>query len=696
MADKNVKKNNVTNISTYSAVEGIKMRFATLLSILQDKAEILEEGPMRIITQGVKGLEEKDINDIMMHVVKCIKGTGLRPKDVEKILRFHLTSDEDWTGFNRVEELNGEMRIYAGNKMGRVANFTMKPKYCVQVHGDDLYYVYDVRVQNYPEVRTAYFTADDFTDVQKLKDRIKEQLKGTGAYLNLTVGNTADLHHKYVRLADFSNRKFGTSLIGLERLTEDGPKYFCTPNGIYDLDGNKSEDILYMANMHSNIEELRNLTNLEFHGWEQWRKVAKEFLSNVIQINEKNAMMSIVGWIGAIPHDYVIRKVVPIGFFPHCHIVGEPGSGKSTIMTILKQFMGHNDSAPRTFPTPFELSKLLNTSYTIPTVLDEYGKRWDQDRTNKINAILVECFTKSRWSRGSANLSSTHFKYKNPVLMGGQVPTNDQALSTRMVAVNLYKSFHNTSQGKKAQAALLRLQKMEDKNFWVGYCLWAAKHTNEEVEKKFKEYRKISRKHLNDNRIADIQTVVMLGLYYMKKLADELGADIGYTYEEEIEQMPEIYAAKLGLELSEDNSPLYEFLQDVAAYASTVGNSHIHGRYFGKGLAVCEYQPPNEGAGEYGRTARYPAAIYGRECILMKVNVMVNRLNAANKTNYNEREIMTFIDSEFQKTLNDPMSPNSLVLAPRQFKSRYGMYTVFSKQRLVELFPEYANIQWDK
>lgn len=687
-------KNGVTNLSTYSAVEGIKMRFVTLLGILQDKADILEDGPMRIITQGIKGLEEKDINDIMMYITKHIKGTGLRPRDVEKILRFHLSSDEDWTGFNRVEEANGEIRIYAGNKMGRVANFTLKPKYSVHVHGDDLYYVYDARVQDHPETKTVYFTADDFSDVQKLKDKIKEQLKGTGAYLNLTVGNTADLHHKYVRLADFSDRKMGTSLIGLERLTEDGPKYFCTPNGIYDADGNKSEDVLYMANVHSNVEELRNLTWLEFEGWDAWKNVAREFLSHIIHVHDKNAMMSLLGWMGAIPHDYVIRKGVPTGFFPHCHIVGEPGSGKSTIMTLLKQFMGHNDSAPRTFPTPFELSKLLNTSYTIPTVLDEYGKRWDLDRTNKINAILVECFTKSRWSRGSSNLSSTHFKYKNPILMGGQVPTNDQALSTRMVMVNFYKSFHNTAYGKKAQASLLHLQKMPSKNFWVGYCLWAAKHSNEEVEKKFKEYRNIARRHLNDNRIADIQTVVMLGLYYMRKLADDIGADIGYTYEE-IEQVPEKYAAKLGLELSEDNSPLYDFLQDVAAYASTVGNSHIHGKFFGKGLAVCEHVPPNDGAGEYGRTAKYPAAIYGRECILMKINVMVNRLNG-NKSIYNEKEIMTFIDSEFQKTLNDPMSPDNLVLAPRQFKSRYGMYTAFNKHRLVELFPEYANIQWDK
>jgi len=652
---------------------------------------ILNESVLRAAVNGVV-LNPSDIDYLSMIIVKEIIrpfNTGYNTGMVRSFLDEILGGPQVWVGRNRVYEKDGIIYVEKNKKEHiPISNFILKPEYTVTVMEGHKYHVYTVKIVGDPKEYKLTLRAEHFNKLESLQSEIAKQLMGTSARINGCSSYMNDLGYKYIDIAKFEKNIQGTSLLGLERFEDKGPKYFCTPNGIYSVEtGDICEDIMYMGNEEANMEEIRTLTNLEYDK-KKWPTIAKTFLSNVVHINDKKNMMKLVGWMGAIPHDYVIRKVVGTGYFPHCHIVGEPGAGKTTIMTILKQFMGHNDSAPRTFSTPFELSKLLNSSYTIPAVLDEYGKRWDQDRMNKINTILVEAFTKSRWSRGTASQDSIYYKYKNPLLFGGQIPTNDQALASRTVVVRMNKSFHETEEGKKAQKHKDVLQKMKDKNFWVGYCIWCAEFSNDEVKKTFEKYRTICRRIAPDERVADIQATVMLGLYFLKRLAESIGTDIGYKYEE----IEHIYDNDQDTDADEIENPIEQFLQDIATYARAYGNHHNLGRWFGHGEAVSMRGETNDTTfKKYGKGDKYESCIMGQKLLLVNVEKVCNSIRYFYK--YNAKELETFIFSDFERSKKDPLNENNLVLAPKSCRIQNARYTAFNWKRVVELVTEFEELE---
>lgn len=658
---------------------------------LPDADVVLDDTVLRVAV-GNANLNPADLDYLAMLILKeVIKpfNTGYNTNIVRSLLNEVLFGSHVWAGRNRVYEKDGIIYVEKNKKEHiPVSNFILKPEYTVTVMEGHKYHVYSVKVLGDPKEYKLTLRAEHFNKLENLQSEIAKQLMGTSARINGCSSFMNDMGYKYIDIAKFEKNIQGTSLLGLERFDGTGPKYFCTPNGIYSVEtGEICEDIMYMGNEEANMEEIRTLTNLEYDK-EKWPKVAKVFLSHIVRINDKTNMMKLVGWMGAIPHDYVIRKVVGTGYFPHCHIIGEPGAGKTTIMTILKQFMGHNDSAPRTFSTPFELSKLLNSSYTIPAVLDEYGKRWDADRMNKINTILVEAFTKSRWSRGMANQNSIYYKYKNPLLFGGQIPTSDHALASRTVIVRFNKSFHETEEGKGAKKHKDMLQKTSDKNFWVGYNIWCAKSDNEKVKNKFTEYRMLCRQIAPDERVADIQATTMLGLYFMKKLSEELGVDVGYTYKD----IEKLYDSDMDMGADDIENPIEQFLQDIATYAKAYGNHHNLGRWFGQGEAVSMRLETNDTTfKKYGKGDKYDSCIMGQKLLLVNVEKVCNNIRDFQK--YNARELETFIFSDFARSQKDPLNGDNLVLAPKSCRIQNARYTVFNWNRVVKLVPEFEELE---
>lgn len=679
-------------VLTIQGVAAAKHKFDHMFAALGTEA-FTNDFFLNAILEDIK-LNDREIIIFAHHIRDKLtkEGMNVRKETVEKMIRTAVGADPVWEGRTKVFERRYQIYIQKSKKeVLAVSNFVLEPKYQIDVLNGHSYYVYDVKIQGERKKPQIILKASDFNKLDILQSQISKQLMGTKARINGCGNYMESIAYKYIDLPDFGTAKQGTALIGLERLESNGPKYFCTPNGIYTLDGTKSEDILYMGNEEANTEEINNLTNLEYDS-EKWKEISKEFLSRVIYLQEKSFMMLFLGWMGALPHDYVIRKEVPTNFFPHFMIVAEPGSGKTTLATLLKQFMGHNDSAPRTFPTPFETSKLLNSSYTIPVILDEYGKRWDQDRTNKINAILVECFTKARWSRGTANLNSVYFKYKNPLLFMGQIPPTDQALRGRIIQAHMYKSFQYTQAGKKALQMMEELNAIEDKNFWTGYNIWCANHSNSDVKSIFKKYHRIAEStlSLNDNRMIQIYAIVLVGLHFMKKLADELGVDVGYSYTD-IENM---YGSTSNLFGDEKDGLLEQFIQDIASYGIAHGNSY--GKYFGKKLAVSIREkmdiPPKKST-KYGSKDDKESCVYGQKLLLVKVADACNFLTKDNKK-YEFDEIMTFIKGEFTKSMQNPKDPNNLVLAPNGCKIHNVNYTVFNWDKVIEIAPEFENIEW--
>jgi len=692
------EKDSLDNVSSVSMIIKTQSKFDALLKILESPVDVLDTDKMGIIFQGVTSATDAEITRLSMHMHGGLKKHGKcpSPANIESKIREHIFPDAQWGSHAIVGQEEGRMYIQKNKKEKiYISNFVIEPDHTIVVQGQDgdKYHSYRVFIMGDNRTYSLRLRAQDFNDLKSLQSEVARQLAGTSAFINGCNNYMLDLQHKFISSAKFEVEKVGTSLIGLERPEDGGPKYFCTPDAILDQEGNKSSDMIYMGNEQTNQEEVRNYTNLKYEK-KKWVETAKVFLSHIVYIQDKTAMMSLIGWMGAIPHDYVIRKVCGMNAFPHCHIVGEPGSGKTTLMTLLKQYMGHNDTTPRAFPTPFETSKLLNSSYSVPVVLDEYGKRWRPEQHNAFNKVLVESYNKSPWSRGTSSLGSVYYKYKNPLLFGGQMPTFDQALATRIVPVRLYKSFHNSARGTGAKKALVALQNMVDKNFWVGYNLWASQDDNEDVKTSFDSYRHVASQTITDQRVADIYTVVMLGLKYMKRLADELSIDVGYT-EDDILNMPEQLDGAADAIETQDISPLSDFLQELVSYGTSIGNHSAYGNYFGEGLAIMKTTPNTNGPGQYGGTHKYTACIYDRPLLLIKVDEIVKMLNRFNKTvQHNAKEIMVFIQSEFNKSQENPMDDNNLVLAPKQYRTKHGFYTAFNLSRILDEYPSLEGISW--
>jgi len=694
-----VSKKNVVNITN---VKSVITRFDAALVLASGLDALEDPALMRRIFDGLSSPTPDEMNTLTDHfrreLGKYIKNVPAR-SHIERIVNDHLKVDQIWSGYTYIGEENGSLYVLDKKEKRSISNFTLKAKHAIMVQGKggEKIHLFEIRVAGSNKVQDILLTSSDFNTIKELQRQLKLQAGNLSPRINGCANYMNDLGYKFIDLPDWGEEKQGTSLLGLEVL-EDGKKYFCAPNLIYDLDGKESKDIVAMGNNEANKDEMKNWTNLEYDE-KKWANIAKTFLENILHINRKEEMEILLGWAGAIPHDYVVRKESKLNYFPHCQIVGVPGAGKSTIMTLLKQYMGHNDSSPRAFPSPFELSKLLNSSYTIPVVLDEYGKRWKQEMLDSMNRILVECFTRPYYSKGTSTLESVYYKHKNPLMYGGQVGTSEKALMERVVQVTIEKAFQLSAQGAEARKKLDVLQNQKDKNFWVGYNLWCARHTNEEVLLVFNRYRKHSISYISDERIANIYAVVMLGLHYMKKLAVELEVDMNVT-DEDILSVPERVSGSSKIEDIEEANPLKEFLSDVAQLGVTRGNTSYLGTHFGTGKTVAKMMitKPEYESGVYGEK-KLPACIYGNDLLLVKIKEMVTTLNKENRNNkYSAEEIMTFIDGEFAMSkANAPdieKRRTSLVLAPKSYKTRDGNYTAFNWAEIVNRYPEYNGIIW--
>lgn len=693
-----------------ATINNIKDRFTAGLSFFNTKEILLNPSYLSQMFTGIKSLTESEISVLSEYMRKKIK-TSLRediPQNtIYKLILGYFSEEHPWHGRTYVGEENGAIYIVERNEKKFISTFVLVPKHTIVVEGKNgnLYGFYDLIISGRKKKHTLMLRTKDFNNIKELQSRISEQIPGSMASINNCNSDVLNsLVHKYFILPEWGKEKIGTSLLGMEVLA-DGKKYFCTGKEVYNLEGTVSNDIVSMGNEASNREEIKNWTNLSYNA-DSWPSVVKGFLENALQIADKNEMSLLLGWMGAIPHDYVLRKESKTNYFPHCQVVGEPGAGKSTIMTLMKQYMGHNDSSPRSFPSSFELGKLLNSSYTIPVVLDEYGKRWTPQMTDAVDKILVESFTRPYYSKGTANQDSIYYKFKNAIMYGGQKRTSDKALSERVIDINIQKSFHNTSQGKTAYNHIMNLQKQEDKNFWVGYNLWCAKHPNSEVLGIFNMYREKTRKNIKDKRISDVYAITMLGLHFLKKLSDELGVSFDLSYEEIGKKAEEIgTSTKVGA--LEESNLLREFLSDVAQLGVQHGNNKYHGRNFGTGLSVAMQatNKPADESGVYGQRTKNAACVYGNDLLLIKVKEMVDVLNRGmRQPKYDDTEIMTFIDSEFSSSLSKSCKESNknyiedrkqnLVLAPNKFRTKYGAYTALNYNVVKEEFPAYEAIHW--
>jgi len=659
-------------------------------------------------------LRQSDINIVASKISAVTGKSGILYPDVLKHLVDVVDSITDaWYGISTyLGEHKG--RMYVETKTGReyVSNFVLIPKYTVNIDTKDLktvLYVFDA--VNFKTKRSAEIklSAAHFNTLKEFQTQLAEQIPDVGCVIQGLQGAMLSLYHRYVVLGfgDSTPEKTGTVVLGYERLTDEGDKFFCSTNGsVYSSEGVISDALLYMGDRSPALDSgiVDSLGNLDYCP-ETWKnQIAPYFLKNAMKLHAKDNMLLILGWIGALPHEFNIRKEHAI--FPLLHVAGQQGAGKSTIIQALKPYLGYTSEGLDTFPTPPNITKAATVGYTIPLIYDEYGgsdrvNGWPRERFNATHEVMkdiVAKITKKKMGKGEGGQGSFVYKMRASMISLGQSFLADPSIETRAVQIYVYSAFHKTEEGKQAKETVEKLLSAKDKNFWTGFNIWCMQQNDNEVRSTVKNLLK-NTSSVKNSRQKSIASILMTGLMHLLKLGKELGLteeELGYT-ESDIARVPSIMTevtatANAGHE--EDNI-LFEFLRDIANDGYTVGNTPQSGQVYGKGYGVCSHFPATNSAGKYGTPVR-DACVFGTPLILIDIETLCNHLNRKNgNRRYVLKDLNVYIQSEFQAAMQ--AGGDGLVLAPNGYVVRTNglrkRYTAFHRNNLIELAPDFAGIK---
>jgi len=590
-----------------------------------------------------------------------------------------------------------------------ISNFTLQPSYSLEIDNKDMhqtFFVFDVYVVTKPHKRyQVKLTAADFESMKELQARLKEQVSQAGCMLHDAQNHMRGIAHRYVTLgmSDQSMVKRGTSVLGYERLEDDGEKYFCSTNGlVYNSIGEPSEQLMYIgADVPStDMALLESLTNLDYNK-DEWEKVIMPFfLRSIMKLHTKDNMLLTAGWIGSLTHEYNIRRV--FNAYPILHIAGKQGAGKSTIVQALRKYIGYKSDAVPTFPSPPALTKAATMGYTIPLTLDEYGGSdgnfgWSRERYNQTHLVMKEIYAKSivsKLGRGEGGQGSFSYKMRSSLITLGQSFLADPSIASRSAQIHVYNAFHHTEEGRRAKNVAEQMRNATNTNFWAGYNIWCMRQEDHKVQEVARSYASGISSDMS-SRQKDVAATIMTGLHYLLKLANEFGIstnDLGFD-EEDIKRVPDIMRENDSVANGGDQEAniLYEFLRDMGNDAYTVGNTPQGGQIYGSGQNVCIYTPATSDAGKYGNDNK-PACVYGKELILIDIDAMCKHLNRKLGTNrYTKKDMNVYIQSEFQKSMLDS---TGLVLAPSGYRVKQGKitkrYSAFCRTTLEEMVPEFG------
>lgn len=107
---------------------------------------------------------------------------------------------------------------------------------------------------------------------------------------------------------------------------------------------------------------------------------------------------------------------------------------------------------------------------------------------------------------------------------------------------------------------------------------------------------------------------------------------------------------------------------------------------------IKQFMPEDSGPGYYGRN-KSEACIYGKQCILIDIDRVASVINQNLGTLvFNPSELYVDSESNFVNSLDVPMKPDNLVLAPYGFRTRFYLnnFTVFNKEEMERRYPGFS------
>lgn len=601
------------------------------------------------------------------------------------------------------EQVDG-MYALRSKGIGRITSFTIRPIYIVLYETETLeeqvttegFGVFEIiskhRITGKEARSTVELRSYNFYTASSLRETLREK-KVHGAFVYGSDQEIGQLG-EYLFFEAAAIERTGINAIGIKRLESD-ETIIVTPKKVFDSNGAERPDMVYVRDEVIGIAEVMKLQGLGYDEKSWKHNVLPLFVENVLRLHKRTTMITILGWLTAIPFETVIRVNGNLGGFPHLMISGVNGGGKTGMIRTLLPFVGYemNPDIP-SFGTQFANTQAIGTSYFVPVAFDEYRPHsWPEALRNSVERLMRDSYNKGYTSKGQKDLSTRRFDFRNPLVIIGQRGTSDQANAERVVPAEVDVNFLESKAGEVAKEAYQLLNDAVDKRFWTGYMLWCARQNEADVLAVYTECKRVVKeKHpqLKEREVGNY-AVVSLGLYYFKKLADEYGLDCDYS-EEEIYDVVGTITEHAETTLGGKTDELEQFLNDLTYIGKTYGNNK--GDVFGIGKTVMVYQPTPDKKDVYGKDSDRKAEVRGRRVLLIKIADAIQTLHSMGiKNKYDEKMLMPIIMSYFQNAQTN--DGDGLVLAPQGYRVSGGRYTAFNWEEVKEMFGFVEELQSD-
>lgn len=281
-------------------------------------------------------------------------------------------------------------------------------------------------------------TITEKTGGSKIFDDIRAFRNFLGMDFSFTGRNTNEV----VRLKDWINKYFALD----NKIIHCGAKFVPSEKNEFELIAANGTITSGKVEFSKVAEETEiDLTSIEEITKEELAEVMKR-LFNLFKLNKS---INIIG--SAIASLQIGQAIASNTKMHHLFIIGESGSGKSTILeNVIAPLLNYPISEKQAMSTtPYAIEKILSTG-NYPVIFDEFKPSLMDDRKKtKLKDIFHKSYDRMPTSRGNKNLEVKKIFLNRPLIIAGEegIMDNEKASVTRSCIVYLSKRDRESNSG---------------------------------------------------------------------------------------------------------------------------------------------------------------------------------------------------------------------------------------------------------